>query len=151
MAEYSFTTTWRFQAPVERVWSAVTDVERWPQWWRGVEAVTRVSPGGPLGVGAVYRYTWKSRLPYRLTFVMETTAVELFRSVEGRAQGELEGTGRWSFDQQGSVTTTRYDWNVRTAEAWMNWLAPLARPVFGWNHDVIMEWGRQGLTRLLAQ
>jgi hypothetical protein len=29
-----------------------------------------------LGEGAVRRYTWKSRLPYRLTFVMETTCVE---------------------------------------------------------------------------
>jgi hypothetical protein len=29
-------------------------------------------------------------------------------------------------------------------------LAPLARPVFAWNHGVVMAWGRQGLERHLA-
>ncbi|OUC07939.1 polyketide cyclase, partial [Litorilinea aerophila] len=33
---------------------------------------------------------------------------------------------------------------------WMNLLAPLARPIFAWNHDIIMAWGGQGLARLLG-
>ena len=24
---------------------------------------------------------------------------------------------------------------------------PIARPLFGWNHDVVMEWGRIGLVQ----
>jgi hypothetical protein len=32
----------------------------------------------------------------------------------------------------------------------MNRLAPLARPVFGWNHDVVMRWGGEGLARRLG-
>ncbi len=32
---------------------------------------------------------------------------------------------------------------------WMNWLAPLARPFFAWNHDAVMRQGEQGLKRLL--
>jgi len=32
----------------------------------------------------------------------------------------------------------------------MNALAPLARPVFAWNHDRVMEWGRSGLARRLG-
>jgi hypothetical protein len=31
----------------------------------------------------------------------------------------------------------------------MNLLAPLARPVFAWNHDVVMRWGAEGLAKLL--
>jgi hypothetical protein len=31
----------------------------------------------------------------------------------------------------------------------MNLLAPLARPIFEWNHDVIMRQGGEGLARLL--
>ena len=42
-----------------------------------------------------------------------------------------------------------YEWNVRTARAWMNRLAPVARPVFAWNHDVVMRQGADGLARLL--
>jgi hypothetical protein len=32
----------------------------------------------------------------------------------------------------------------------MNLLAPLARPIFRWNHDVVMDWGADGLARRLG-
>jgi hypothetical protein len=32
----------------------------------------------------------------------------------------------------------------------MNLLAPIARPVFGWNHDYVMRNGGEGLARLLG-
>jgi uncharacterized protein YndB with AHSA1/START domain len=150
MADYACTTLWQIPAPVAPIWTAITEVERWPQWWRGVEAVAPLRAGDAHGVGAVYRYTWKSRLPYRLIFEMETTRVEPLRRIEGRAHGELEGTGCWTFDEVEGITTVRYDWRVATTKAWMNLLAPLARPLFAWNHDVVMAWGLAGLLRLLA-
>jgi hypothetical protein len=70
--------------------------------------------------------------------------------IEGEAVGELSGTGRWRFAQEGEATRVRYEWDVRTTKPWMNLLAPLARPLFKWNHDVVMEWGAQGLARRLG-
>ncbi len=70
--------------------------------------------------------------------------------IEGRARGELEGTGCWTFDEADGITIVRYDWRVATTKAWMNLLAPLARPLFAWNRDVVMAWGQAGLLRLLA-
>jgi hypothetical protein len=32
----------------------------------------------------------------------------------------------------------------------MNLLAPIARPAFAWNHDYVMEHGREGLLKLLG-
>jgi hypothetical protein len=32
----------------------------------------------------------------------------------------------------------------------MNLLAPVARPFFAWNHDVVMRWGGEGLSRLVG-
>jgi hypothetical protein len=32
----------------------------------------------------------------------------------------------------------------------MNLLAPAARPLFTWNHDVVMDWGAGGLARKLG-
>jgi hypothetical protein len=32
----------------------------------------------------------------------------------------------------------------------MNFLAPIARPVFRWNHNVVMHQGGQGLADLLG-
>jgi hypothetical protein len=34
--EHRFLTRWRFDAPIERVRAAITDVERYPDWWPGI-------------------------------------------------------------------------------------------------------------------
>ena len=149
MADYTFLTTWCLDAPIEAVWDAIYDSERWPDWWKGVEKVVELEPGDADGVGSVSRYTWKSRLPYRLEFDMSTTRVERPHLIEGEAVGELQGTGRWRlFDGDGTAVV--YEWSVRTTEPWMNVLAPLARPLFAWNHDVVMRQGGEGLARRLA-
>ena len=151
MADYRFLTTWVFDAPIERVWDALYESERWPDWWRGVERVEVIEPGDGDRVGELSRYTWKSRLPYRLSFDMRTTRIEPPHLVEGRAQGELTGEGRWRlFAGPDGTTAVTYEWVVETTERWMNVLAPLARPVFAWNHDVVMRNGGQGLARRLG-
>ncbi len=70
-AYYSFVTRWNVQAPLEKVWDAIYHSDRWPSWWNGVKKVEKIRPAsGPHEVGSVRRFTWKSRLPYRLTFAM---------------------------------------------------------------------------------
>jgi uncharacterized protein YndB with AHSA1/START domain len=149
MAEYRFLTTWLLEAERERVWEAIWESERWPQWWRGVEEAVRLGEGEPSGVGQVGSYLWRSRLPYPVRFEMRTTRVERPHLLEGAASGELEGTGRWRLFDEGGVTAVLYEWNVRTTRTWMNLLAPIARPVFRWNHDWVMRNGGTGLAQLL--
>lgn len=131
------------------VWEAISESDAWPTWWRGVEKVELIKQGDANDIGTVKRYTWKSKLPYRLVFDMQTTRIERHSLIEGAASGELEGTGVWTFTHANGVTTVRYDWNVDTTRRWMNLLAPVARPLFKWNHDVVMDWGREGLEKLL--
>ena len=150
MADYSFVTLWRFRAPLADVWDLIYRSEQWPSWWRGVERVEKIEPGDSEGVGGVQRYTWKSKLPYRLAFRMRLTRVEPMSVIEGEAIGELTGSGRWQLTQDGDATSVRYDWNVSTMKAWMNLLAPVARPLFKWNHDVVMNWGAEGLAKRLG-
>ena len=150
MADYNFVTVWQFASPLAPVWELVYHSEDWPRWWRGVERVERIEEGDERGIGAVRRYTWKSKLPYRLAFDMRLSRVEPHALIEGEAVGELTGTGRWTFEEAGGLTTVRYDWNVSTTKPWMSLLAPLARPVFKWNHDVVMRWGAEGLARQLS-
>lgn len=146
---YHLNTLWQFDAPVDAVWDAITHPERWPDWWDGVECVVALEAGDASGVGARQRYTWKSVLPYRLTFVSRVTRVEPQRLLEGEVEGELEGVGRWHFERAEGLTTVRYEWRVRTTPWWMNLLAPLARPLFRWNHDALMRAGGLGLARYL--
>lgn len=150
MAEYRFLTTWLLDSPRERVWEAIYAQERWPEWWRGVEVAEELRAGDGDRVGAVSRMVWRSLLPYRVRFEVTTTRVERPHLMEGRATGELDGTGRWRLYEDDGVTAVLYEWNVATTRAWMNLLAPVARPVFAWNHDWVMARGGEGIAALLG-
>lgn len=151
MAEYyEFVTVWRFDAPLEQVWEAIKHSETWHEWWKGVLKVEEIKAGDADDIGSVRRSTWKSALPYTLRFDSELVRIEPMKLIEARAFGELEGTGLWQFEAESeNQTRVRYDWKVRTTKPWMNLIAPLAKPFFKWNHDVIMSWGGAGLAKKL--
>ena len=151
MADYQFLTRWRFDASLERVWDEIYHTSRWPSWWKAVIAVEEVVPGDDLGLGAIKRFTWRGALPYHITFEMKATRIETHRVLEGEASGELDGVGRWEFFEEEGGTLAQYDWRVRATKPWMKWLSPIARPVFSWNHDVVMRWGEEGLKALLYE
>ena len=150
MADYQFVTDWKFEAPLERVWDEIKTMSRWPDWWSSVTRVELMKQGDADDIGSIRRITWKTALPYTLTFDSELVSIERFRRMEGRAFGELEGTGIWTFREAAAATHVRYDWRVRTTKTWMNLLAPIARPVFAWNHDKVMEAGAVGLKQRLG-
>jgi uncharacterized protein YndB with AHSA1/START domain len=150
VASYSFLTTWLLESAREPVFEAIHDQERWPQWWRGVEEAEELRPGDGDGVGSVSRLVWRSRLPYRIEFEVTTRRVERPHLMEGEAVGELTGTGRWRLFERDGVTAVLYEWNVSTTTAWMNLMAPVARPIFEWNHDWVMARGGEGVARLLG-
>jgi uncharacterized protein YndB with AHSA1/START domain len=149
-ASFHLTTDWSLNAPREAVWQALSAPEEWPSWWRAVKSVERLADGDDSGVGAVRRMTWRTALPYTLTFDMRTTKIETLSRIEGEAEGELSGTGRWSIWPDGRRTRARYEWIVEVQEPRMRFLAPLVRPVFVWNHNTIMRWGFEGLATKLA-
>jgi len=150
MKRYQLITDWQLQAPIDAIWDALYDVVAWPQWWPYLQSVVELTPGDAAGVGAVRRYTWTSRLPYRLSFGMRSAIVQRPFILEGEAQGELNGTGRWTLRSEGAGTGVRYDWSVSTSRPWMNALAPLLAPAFRWNHGQVMAAGARGLARHLG-
>jgi hypothetical protein len=150
VAEYRFLTTWLLDAPREPTWDAIQDVLRWPEWWRGVVSVEELDAGDAGRVGSRYAVQWRSRIPYPIRFEFTVDRVERPSTMAGRARGELEGTGRWRLFEQDGTTAVLYEWNVATTKPWMNLVAPIARPIFAHNHDVVMGWGGEGLARLLG-
>jgi hypothetical protein len=129
------------------VWEVIDDAMGWPEWWRGVVRVDQLEQGGADKVGSRFEIEWRSRLPYPLAFEFTVDEVERPLTMKGRADGELAGTGRWRLFEDAGVTAVLYEWNVHTTKRWMNLLGPLARPVFAWNHNVVMRWGGEGLAR----
>lgn len=150
MTDYEFVTVWRFSSPVENVWEEIKDSEHWHEWWKGVLSVEQLKEGDASGIGRIVRSTWRSALPYTLCFDSKVVRIEHLKIIEARAFGELEGTGLWSFSAENeNETVVRYDWRVHTTKAWMNVFAPIAKPFFRWNHNVIMRWGGDGLAKRL--
>ncbi|MEZ5424854.1 MAG: SRPBCC family protein [Pyrinomonadaceae bacterium] len=150
MNDYEFVTVWRFDSPVEPVWNEIRNTVGWSHWWRGVVRVEELKKGDPDGLGAIHRSTWKSALPYKLVFDSEVVRIEPLKLIEARAFGQLEGRGLWQFTiEEEDLTRVQYDWQVKTNKAWMNLIAPVARPFFRWNHDIIMNWGGEGLAKKL--
>lgn len=150
MANYHFITTWKLNAPLEKVWHEIKHVHQWPEWWKGVEKVEEVQHGLASGHGNVGDFTFRSVLPYSLSFRSKVIAVEDMKRIEGVAYGELNGTGIWHFTTDGNYTIVNYYWTVKTTKWWMNVLSPIARPAFEWNHNVIMKWGGEGLAQRLG-
>lgn len=94
--------------------------------------------------------TWATALPYTITFDMEATRIEHMQLIEGRAVGELDGVGLWTLAPEDGVTRVRYDWRVDLGKPWQRALAPVLRPVFTWNHEVVMAWGEADIKRRLG-
>ncbi|ADJ28541.1 AI-2E family transporter [Nitrosococcus watsonii] len=149
VAQYSLLTTWRIEAPIEAVWNAISNTENWPAWWNYVERVVQLESGDKNGLGSRYCLLWRTRLPYRISLESKVTRIEAPVLVEAIVSGDVEGWGRWRLASEGSITEVRYDWHVRVTKFWMNWLTSLLKPVFKWNHSVVMQQGGEGLARHL--
>ena len=96
------------------------------------------------------RYTWRTRLPYRLSFDAKTTRIEKLALLEGAVEGELKGCGCWRFYRQDDDTAVRYDWEVNVHQPWLRRLVPLLSRAMRWNHHAVMLAGGRGLARHLG-
>jgi hypothetical protein len=147
---FDLVSEWRFATQIERIWAELIDADAWPEWWRAVKRVELIADGDRDSLGAVRRFTWGTALPYQLSFDMTVTRIEPMQMLEGRARGELDGTGRWTLKRDGEGTQVRYDWQIDITRPWQVALAPVLRPLFAWNHNVVMGWGYEDLkTRLM--
>jgi hypothetical protein len=148
---FDLVTHWRIAAPVERVWSALTDPLAWPRWWPYVRRVQTLRDGDADGIGAVRRIEWATRLPYEIVIEVEAVESVRHRRLRGRSRGQLDGEGIWLLRAGEGITEVTYVWRVQVAKPWMRCLAPLLAPVFRWNHNGVMAAGEKGLRRYLER
>ena len=149
MTHYQFITTWYIDQPVEKIWDELIKFEDWPKWWKSIKKVRLEKPKNKKG-NFILHFTWKGILPYLLTFPITITDLEPMKRIEGTAKGDLEGIGICEITSTKKQTTITYIWDVTTKKKWMNLVAPIAKPVFAWNHNKIMEEGAKGLAKHLG-
>jgi hypothetical protein len=145
---FRFVDEWRIGAPAEVVWPAVTDLETWSQWWPAVRRVVPLSPGTP-GGGSRWEFRFRTRLPYDMGFVAEVVRDDVRHTGEARVAGRVVGAAAWRVAPVDGGAQVRFEWEVRPQPAWMRMVAPLARPMFSWNHRSLMAEGAFGLARHL--
>ncbi len=146
MAHYTLTTTWKIDKPIEKIWDELIKFEDWPKWWKSIKHVRLEKLKNNT---LVLHFTWKGILPYSLTFPIIITYLDPMKWIEGEAKGDLEGRGICAISSTKTQTTITFTWNVSTKKRWMNIVAPIAKPIFSWNHNNIMQQGAKGLARYL--
>ncbi|TMD81961.1 MAG: polyketide cyclase [Chloroflexi bacterium] len=142
---YHFRTEWRFVAPVDRTWSVVLDIERYPGWWKNFRRVTVIRGDGK-SIGSVVECEVRGSLPYSLTYSIEILEAQRPRHLLVRSSGELVGTGRWEFSEPvPGESLAVYYWDVATTNPILNLIAPLARNALASNHTRVMANGYAAL------
>jgi hypothetical protein len=148
-SQYSFITKWQIKAPLEKVWDAIDKGEDWPSWWKGAEQAEVLDNGNLDGTGKMIRYTWKSFLPFTLSFDFKITSREMYKKISGEATGDLKGTGIWTFEEINGITYVQYKWDVVSTKKIVNLVSPVLKWFFNYNHNLLMHWGGKGLAKKL--
>ena len=103
------------------------------------------SPGGPDGVGASFDLHTKGWLPYTLTLAAHCYRAGTLDGFALTATGDLNGTGRWTFETDGPEVVITYDWRVSAAKPLLRRLSWLLKPAFSANHHWAMARGEESL------
>ncbi len=145
-AEYHFVTNWRVAGTIDEVKQVLADAQSLPLWWPSVYLrVRQEAAGADDGVGRVLELHAKGWLPYTLRWTLTITEPVTDEGFALTATGDLEGSGRWRFEQQGSEVSITYDWRVTATKPLLRRLSWLLRPAFAANHRWAMKRGEESL------
>jgi hypothetical protein len=146
--DYDFRTVWRVAGTPDEVADVLSDATALPRWWPSVYlgsdpagAPDTTKPGLPRPA-ALHTKGW---LPYTLHWTLTVTEPVTARGFALTAEGDLNGTGRWTFEQDGPETVITYRWRVRAAKPLLRRLSWLLKPAFAANHRWAMARGEESL------
>jgi polyketide cyclase/dehydrase/lipid transport protein len=149
---YRFISYWRVEGTVEEVSAVLGDAASLPRWWPAVYlAVKVVEPGEDNGVGKVVELHTKGWLPYTLHWFFRVTESHAPNGYSLEAWGDFDGTGVWTFRQNGSGVDIVYDWKIRAEKPLLRYLSFVLKPVFSANHRWAMARGEESLRAELGR
>jgi hypothetical protein len=153
MTDYHFVTSWRVQGTCGEVADVLGDPLRLAMWWPSVylkvEEIDAAQTDS--GVGRRVRLLTKGWLPYTLQWDVVVLDSQYPHGSRIAATGDFEGTGVWTFRQDGDHVDITYDWSIRATKPLLRNLSFLLRPVFEANHRWAMAQGEESLVLELAR
>jgi hypothetical protein len=145
-ADYRFLTIWRVAGTIDEVKAVLGDAQALPRWWPSVYlTVTTVADAGPDGTGATVDLHTTGWLPYTLRWRLTITEPMTDSGFALSGAGDLNGTGRWTFVQDGPEVQISYDWRVSAGKPLLRRLGWLLKPAFAANHRWAMVRGEESL------
>ena len=144
---YHFIDRWRVEGTLEEVADVLEDALSLPRWWPSVYLeVEEVAPGdSETHVGKIIALRARGFLPYTLRLRFQTTESRYPHGFTMKASGDLEGTGIWTFEQDGAFVNVTYDWTVEANKPIIRSLSFLLKPIFESNHRWTMARGEESL------
>ena len=150
--EYHFVTGWRVESTVEEVSNVLGEPAELPRWWPSVYLAAReIEHGSENGIGRVVELHTKGRLPYTLHWFFRVTESRRPFGFSLQAWGDFDGTGIWTFAQEGRFVNITYDWRIRAEKPLLRYLSFLLKPVFSANHRWAMARGEESLRAELGR
>ncbi|MFL6123966.1 SRPBCC family protein [Actinophytocola sp.] len=143
--DYRFRSLWSVSATAARVFDALVDLTRYPQWWPDIRSVTRVDEN-------TAEVVCRSVLPYALTFRLHRAEedpdsgrmrVDVTGDLEGYVQGVVS-------EHEAAGVVLAISQRVVVTKPLLRFLAPVARPLFRVNHALMMRRGQRGFRAYLT-
>ena len=150
--QYAFVTRWRVEGTCGEIADVLSDPLELPRWWPSVYLhVEELRPADASGVGRRVRLHTKGWLPYTLTWEFEVVESRYPHGFTLIANGDFDGRGVWTIEQDGAFVDVTYDWRLAAEKPLLRNLSFLLKPIFEANHRWAMEQGERSLTLELAR
>lgn len=143
---YAIRTVWRVPGTLPEVVAVLDDVEALPAWWPAVYLTADVvNSGGADGVGRVVNLRTTGWLPHTLTWASTLTEPLTSHGFALAAGGDMTGSGRWTFEQDGPEVVLEFEWDIGATKPLVRRLDRLIKPLFVANHRWAMARGEESL------
>ena len=143
--EYYFVTHWRVEGTAAEVFEILDNPVDLVRWWPSVYLdVKEVEP-------KVYELHTKGWLPYTLRWRLRHIEARPPTGLSLQAWGDFEGSGVWTFRQDGAFVDITYDWRIKAEKPLLRYLSFWLKPIFSANHRWAMAQGERALREELRR
>ena len=137
MKPFHFDRSWRFEVPVDELWSALQRTHDYPRWWPWL----RRFDAGPLAPGTRASFTVQPPLPYALRFVVVLEDVVDRERVQARVSGDVRGEAVLAVAPTADGSRVHLIWDLVLERRSLARVERIMRPLMVWGHDVIVGLG----------
>ncbi len=124
-------------ATVDEVWAQLSDLDRYPVWWRWLRDFEVAGEG--LRVGTELRAVVAPPVPYRFRVGVRFEEVAPPHHIGARLSGDLVGRAELRLREDPHGCEARVRWEVEMRKTSMRRAAYVARPVMVWGHDQVVR------------